>query len=83
VSGTPSEIEAQARELVLRILGVPAPSQGRALLRADVPEWDSLKHMEIVFALEDRFGIQFDESEFPTLDTPVAIAAAVRRHLAP
>jgi acyl carrier protein len=78
-----SEMEAQVQALLLQILNVPAPSAGGALVRADVPEWDSLKHMEIVFALEDRYGVQFDESEFQRLDTPVAIAAALRRHLAP
>jgi acyl carrier protein len=78
-----SEMEAQVQALLLQILNVPAPSAGGALVRADVPEWDSLKHMEIVFAFEDRYGVQFDESEFQRLDTPVAIAAALRRHLAP
>jgi acyl carrier protein len=78
-----SEMEAQVQALLLQILNVPAPSAGGALVRADVPEWDSLKHMEIVFALEDRYGVQFDESEFQRLDTPAAIAAALRRHLAP
>jgi acyl carrier protein len=78
-----SEMEAQVQALLLQILNVPAPSAGCALVRADVPQWDSLKHMEIVFALEDRYGVQFDESEFQRLDTPVAIAAALRRHLAP
>ena len=78
-----SEMEAQVQELLLRILNLPAPSAGGALVRADVPQWDSLKHMEVVFALEDRYGVQFDESEFQRLDTPAAIAAAVRGHLAP
>jgi acyl carrier protein len=78
-----SEMEAQVQALLLQILNVPARAGGVTLVRADVPEWDSLKHMEIVFALEDRYGVQFDESEFQRLDTPVAIAAALRRHLAP
>ena len=73
--------EPGVRDLVLRILGL----QGKPtvdLTRSAVPEWDSLKHMEIVFALEDRYSVQFDESEFPALDTPAAITAALRRHLA-
>jgi acyl carrier protein len=38
--------------------------------------------MEIVFALEDRYGIRFDESEFDALDSVESIAAAVGRHRA-
>jgi acyl carrier protein len=38
--------------------------------------------MEIVFALEDRYDIRFDESEFDALDSVESIAAAVARHRA-
>jgi acyl carrier protein len=82
VSAKHPEMETQVEALLLQILNVPAHSGG-ALVRADVPEWDSLKHMEIVFALEDRYGVEFDESEFQRLDTAAAIAHALRRHLAP
>ena len=77
----PSDLERDVRALVLRMLRLPAPPAGE-FVRADVPEWDSLKHMEIVFALEDKYGVQFDESEFPALSSPAAIAAAVRQRLA-
>jgi acyl carrier protein len=50
--------------------------------RGSTSEWDSLKHMEIVFALEDRYDIRFDESEFDALDSVESIAAAVARHRA-
>jgi acyl carrier protein len=83
VRGEHPQLDAEVEALLLQILNVPAPSAVGALVRADVPEWDSLKHMEIVFAIEDRYGVQFDESEFQMLDTAAAIANALRRHLAP
>jgi len=74
-------LETEIRGLILRLLRLHdmPPS---ALARGHVPQWDSLKHMEIVFALEDRYRVQFDESEFARLDTPARIAAAVEKHLA-
>jgi acyl carrier protein len=69
------------RRLLRTILQLPAQDDS-ALRREDVDAWDSLKHMEIVFALEDRYGVRFDESEFAALDTSAAIAAALQRHLA-
>jgi len=75
-----AKLQSDVRELIARILELP-PSSSVDVLRRDTREWDSLKHMEIVFALEDRFGVTFDESEFPALDSCAAIAAALRRHL--
>ena len=75
----PSEVAV--RRLLRTILQLPAQDDS-ALRREDVDAWDSLKHMEIVFALEERYGVRFDESEFAALDTSAAIAAALQRHLA-
>ena len=74
-------IESKVREIILLVLKVPA-NQYAALVRADVAEWDSLKHMELVFALEDQFGVQFDEGEFGKLVSPSAIAAMIEARLA-
>lgn len=74
-------LESDIRDLILRLLQLyeTPPS---TLTRFDVPAWDSLKHMEIIFALEDRYRVQFDESEFASLDTPARIAAALEKRLA-
>ena len=73
--------EADVRRLLRTILR--QPSQDDTELRREILDaWDSLKHMEIVFALEDRYGVRFDESEFSTLDTSAAITAALHRRLA-
>jgi acyl carrier protein len=82
VIGREDELESDVRDLVARVLRLPEPYPDR-LMRSALPQWDSLKHMEIVFALEDRYGVCFDESEFATLRAPAEIAAALRRHRAP
>jgi len=74
-------LEGEIRDLLVMILKLPE-SPPADLVRGGVPQWDSLKHMEVVFALEDRYGVRFDESEFAALDSPVAIAKALRKHLA-
>lgn len=66
--------------LVRQVLRLP--ESAHVVERGSTSEWDSLKHMEIVFALEDRYGIRFDESEFDALDSVESIAAAVGRHRA-
>lgn len=37
--------------------------------RDNTPQWDSLKHIEIIFALEDELGIQFSEQEMAAMDS--------------
>ena len=57
--------------------------EGAAATREAVPEWDSLKHIEIMFALEDAFGTEFSEEELAALDSVAKItAAAAARHAA-
>jgi hypothetical protein len=51
----PSDLEAAFWPLFARTLGrdvVPGRYQ-----RADLPEWDSLRHVELIFELEEQFGV--------------------------
>ena len=38
--------------------------------------WDSLRRVEILFAIEDEFDISFDENELKELDTPRKLSQA-------
>jgi len=75
-AGLEREVEALIRNLLRPKEGTPAP-----LCRPAVAEWDSLKHVEIVFALEDHFDVQFDESEFVLMDSAATISALLRERL--
>lgn len=37
--------------------------------RENHPQWDSLKHIEIIFAIEDELNIQFSEDSLPNLNS--------------
>lgn len=39
--------------------------------------WDSLKKVEIIFALEDEFGITFEQEEIAAIKTPQDILTIV------
>lgn len=54
---------------------------GAEITRKNTPNWDSLKHMEIMFALEDELGIEFSEDALAELDSADKIIDAVlNRH---
>jgi len=48
--------------------------------RENCAQWDSLKHIEIIFAVEDALGLQFDEAELADLNSVARIVAAVQEH---
>ena len=51
--------------------------------RLTVSDWDSLKHIEIIFALEDELGIQFNEEEIAQLNDVTKIIKIASAKYAP
>jgi len=50
---------------------------GADITRQNTPSWDSLKHIEIMFALEDELDIEFSEEELVKLDSVIKVVEAV------
>ena len=42
-----------------------------------IPAWDSMGHLNLVLALEQKFGVSFDPDQIPKLTSVEAIAQAV------
>ena len=73
-------IETKVIAILSMILKVPVDG---IATREALAQWDSLKHIEIVFAIEDELGIQFSEAELAELDSVASIVdAAMCRHAA-
>ncbi|MCA1632230.1 MAG: acyl carrier protein [Acidobacteria bacterium] len=60
-------MDEKVESLLAEVLQIPASKISDDLSMQDVEVWDSLKHMELVVALEERFGIEL------TLDEIVAM----------
>ena len=43
--------------------------------RDDTPKWDSLKHVELIFLLEDEFDIEIPEEDMPGLSSTEKVCA--------
>lgn len=78
---TRDDVETRVHEVLALVLKLPTPPR-EPLLRADIPTWDSLSHVEIIYAVEESTGVMFTEREMAGLDGSVAIVDAVERHLA-
>jgi acyl carrier protein len=49
----------QVIQIVSRILNVPAEQIGLDSSPGTLPHWDSMRHIELILALEQEFGVQF------------------------
>ena len=73
------DINRTVRDIMSQTLNRPIGNDEQ-LARTQAPEWDSLKHVQIMFSLEDAFEMRFDESELRSLDSIDAIIKAIERH---
>jgi acyl carrier protein len=60
---TAQDILAQVNEVFRAVLSDPKLSIRPETTAKDVPEWDSLTHVELVVAIEKRFQIKFTARE--------------------
>jgi acyl carrier protein len=67
------------RETLAVVLGRPIEPDD-PVYRDDQPDWDSLKHIELVFALEDALGIRFEADEIGELTDVASIVERAERH---
>ena len=64
----------EIERVALDVIGAALKSEASLdTSRENTPQWDSLKHIEIVFALEDELGIEFSEEEMASLDSVAKI----------
>ncbi len=70
-----NEIIDSVAELISQTLGVTRNQISEQLAYGDVPEWDSMGHMNIMMALEEKYGIQITADIITNL---VSIPAIVR-----
>lgn len=78
---TRDDIETRVSEILALVLKLPDPPRG-PVVRAETPEWDSLSHIEILYAVEETLEVAFTEHELSALDGSQAIVDAVERHRA-
>ena len=52
------------------------------LTAAEVPEWDSFNHINLVVAMEAHFGVKFQTAELESLQSVGHLVALLERKLA-
>jgi acyl carrier protein len=71
---TKTEIETGTLDILISFLGQDFSEEST---RNNVSDWDSLQHMQIIFALEERFEIEFTEEEIPRMNSCEVIVGSI------
>ena len=75
-----AEIQEKVKGILARELGIDAATIGDDTTVDNSPLWDSVKHVDIVFAIQDAFGLQFHPREIDEMYSyPEIVATLVRR----
>ncbi len=70
----------QIQTLLIEALQVPADQVNPDLAFGDLPQWDSMGHMEVMMSLETRFGIEINADTIATLTSIPAICTYIQEN---
>lgn len=75
------EILAQLNAIIADVLDQPDLKVSPMTTAADVEGWDSFNHINIILAVESRFGIKINTAEIEELHSVGTLVALVERKL--
>lgn len=76
-----NEIEQRAASVLSIVLNIPVSEISSEATQDHYPTWDSLKHLDLVVALEEEFDIHISEEEIGNLLSLKLIAVIVQECL--
>jgi acyl carrier protein len=71
-------MEERIKSVMQLVFGVPLASIGDDAAPGTIEQWDSLRHMNLVIALEEEFGVRFSEEQFSQLISFKLISLTLR-----
>jgi len=70
----------QIQALLVEALRIPAEQATPDLSFGDLPQWDSMGHMEVMMLLEERFGVEISAETISALTSIPAICAYLQEN---
>lgn len=75
-------VHERLEEIFQSVLGDDTIALDPETTAADIPGWDSLAHINLMFSIEQAFGVQFVNNQFAEFENVGALIAFLeaRRH---
>lgn len=68
------------QKLIAQVLNIPEQRVIDDMTIEMTPEWDSLKHMELIVAIEQTYAIELSGDEIANMVSVTAIRTALEHH---
>ncbi|MDR2906114.1 MAG: acyl carrier protein [Helicobacteraceae bacterium] len=72
-------LEGKIKEILEKVLDMPIDPSTAA--QGVTPNWDELRHLEIIMEIEDRLGVMFNHEESAQLTSFKAILEKLQKEL--
>jgi acyl carrier protein len=69
----------QVRNVASDIFGIPANQVTAESSPETIDNWDSMQHLNLVLAIEEKFGVQLDPEDIEEMKNIGAVAALVEK----
>lgn len=76
-----NSIERGVREVMAAVFGVKPENIDARASAETIETWDSLQHLNLILALEERFAIQLSLDEITAMNSYTSIMALVSQRL--
>lgn len=80
VTNQSTSLVEQIQALLVEALRIPAEQATPELAFGDLPQWDSMGHMEVMMLLEQRYGIEISAETISALTSVPAICAYLQEN---
>lgn len=70
-------MKQQIKEIIALILEINPSQINDDSTSQEIPNWDSLNHMNIIFAIEEKFEVTFEDDELMNLTSISRIEQAI------
>ncbi|ABW28606.1 acyl carrier protein [Acaryochloris marina] len=73
----PATNQERVIQVISNILNIPTDKLTLDSSPASIEQWESMKHINLVLAIEEEFDVQFDDEQIAELQSVKSIITAV------
>lgn len=71
-------MEQKIKSILSSVLNIPVNELNDNASSNNIEKWDSLHHMNVIFALEEEFGVQFSDDDIVQMSDYKTIVQKVK-----
>lgn len=76
-----SDVESRLADVFRTIFADESIELRDDMTADDIPAWDSVTHIQLIFAVEEEFGIKLGMKDLESLENVGDLRATIHRHL--